>query len=235
MGVSPGSASPGVGAPFAGSLKGRPHGRPGATRTGPAGRKPLNCADSTGPAAPGARAVRAAARPPARVPAPASRGLATLTSPRGPKRRSNPGFSGLSARRLRSVPAPDRTTHGARPVPILCASALPGPPPFLLGLQPPPPSSRAPPRPAAPRPPARQRVSGHAHAQRARMRTLSCAGQAERREPTGQPLPWCSLPGPPFAPLLFVCFWKDSPSPCGTVEDAGPGARPVLLARTRRK
>lgn len=164
---------------------------------------------------------------PARVPAPASRGLATLTSPRGPKRCSNPGFSGRSARRFRSVPAPDRSepdqiAHGARPVPILSASARPAPPPFLLGLRPPPPSSRAPPRPAASRPPARQRVREHAHAQRARMRTLPSAGQAERREPLGQTLPWRSQPSPAFEPLLFVCFWKDSQSPCGTVGGRRP-------------
>lgn len=106
-GVSPGSASPGVGAPFAGSLKGGPHRQPGAIR-GP-GELDGSLRAAPTPPAPPPPGPAPSLPLTARVPAPASRGLATLTSPRGPKRHSNPGSPVRRVRPLCSLPAPDRT------------------------------------------------------------------------------------------------------------------------------
>lgn len=107
-GVSPGSASPGVGAPFAGILKGGPHRRPGAIR----GRGELDRSfgiepTPPGPAAPWARAVPVADRPRPRAKPPAA-------SPHSPARAGRSAAQTLAAlsrraRRLRSVPAPHRT------------------------------------------------------------------------------------------------------------------------------
>lgn len=221
-GVSPGSASPGVGAPFAGSLKGGPHRRPGAIR----GRGELDGSLRAAPTPPAPPPPGPAPSRPltARVPAPASRGLATLTGPRGPKRCSSPDSSVRRVRPLCSLPAPDRTgpdhvRSRSRPNPQrLCpgrtAAFSPRPPTATALLARP-----APLRPA-PRP-GSERAGTRTHGRRGRARCpLPVRPDAENSwsvpvgasplaRPRGAParLPRCSQPGSAFEPLFFVSIY----------------------------
>lgn len=226
VGVSPGSASPGVGAPFAGILKGGPHRRPGAIR----GRGELDRSfgiepTPPGPAAPWARAVPVADRPRPRAKPPAA-------SPHSPARAGQSAAQTLAAlsrraRRLRSVPAPhrtapdrtgpDRTRSPSRPNP---QAPLPRPDRRLFSSA----SNRHRP-PRAPRPaplrPAPRPGSGHAHVRPARTRTLPSAREAGLGKLVGRPcwrvpaspcgasagLPLCSQPGSAFERLLFFFFF----------------------------
>lgn len=224
-GTSPGSASPGVGAPLAGRLR-RPH-------TETTGRGPVSLSSRTGP---GLCRLHRARRPlgPASSPAanPAQprrpRPRASLPRPRHthrparPQRRSGPGCPGRRARRLRTVTA---TVPSTKPGPSDPSEPPPRPDRRLFSSasnrhRPP----RAP-RPAAPRPP--RPGSGPAHARPARTRTLSSAGAAtwggrtgERAgeqlvrcvpaSPGGAPaarLPPCSQPGSATGP----CFSGRNP------------------------
>lgn len=182
------------------------------SRPGRAGLEPPSCADSTGPAAPWARAVPAADRP---------RPRASLPRPRHTHRPTRAEALLKPWQLCPSRPAalqpprtgPDRTRPRTEPVPSQSSASLPGPDRRLFSSasnrhRPP----RAP-RPAAPRPPARQRARGHAHARPTRTRTLPSASEAGRRELVERPcwrvpvvLPQGSHGAPSPAQLLNLCF-----------------------------
>lgn len=154
-------------------------------RPGRAGPEPPNCADSTGPAAPWARAVPVADRPRPRASLPRPR---HTHQPARAEAQLTPWlpWSWRSAAPQRPCTAPDRTGPDRarnRSRPNLQAP-LPRPDRRLFSSasnrhRPP----RAP-RPAPPRPPARQR----ARARRpARTRTLPSAREAGLRTPLGRP------------------------------------------------
>lgn len=170
-GASPGSASPGVGAPLAGRLTGGPHTHPQGDRARsrvPADQdRPRAAPTPPGPPPPRPAPPQPLTRrsPVTRVPAPASRGLATLTGPRDRSAAQAP--AALAVAPGGSAPAPHRNAHRGRLVRHLCAFAPAGPPPFFFGLQPPPPSSCAPPRPASCAPPPGQAARRWARARTA--------------------------------------------------------------------
>lgn len=265
-GTSPGSASPGVGAPLAGRLEGGPHthnpqGERARSRVPAEQDRPRATPTPPGPPPPRPAPSRPLTRrsPVARVPAPATRGLATLTGPRARSAAQSPvalavapGVSALS---------PHRTAHGALAVRHLCASAPAGPPPFLLCLQPPPPSSCAPPRPApcAPPPgPAARRRARARTALRGRARSTLCLGARRTRWGAGGggERPARRVPAPPrdaparlpavlpapgrLADLAFLEGIPRAPAARWRTRARRSGRRPSSLApspaaRTRRK
>lgn len=196
------------------------------SRPGRAGREPPSCADSTGPAAPWARAVPAADRPRPRASLPRPRHTHQPTRAEAPLKPRQPCPSRPAALQPPRT-GPDRTGPRTEPVPSQSSACLPRPDRRLFSSasnrhRPP----RAP-RPAAPRPPAPERARERAHARPTRTRTLPSAGEAGRRElverpcwrvpvgasPLARPrdaparLPRCSQPGSAFEPLFFVSIY----------------------------
>lgn len=147
----------GSGRHWPGGSEGHTQRRPGAVPCPCQAEQAQGCADSTGPAAPSApRRPRPLTRrsPVARVPAPASRGLATLTGPRARSAAQAPAALAVAPGDSAPSPQPNRARSPARPTPLnlrpgRTAAFSPGPPTATALLVRPAPLRPAPLGPAA--------------------------------------------------------------------------------------
>lgn len=228
----------GSGRHWPGGSEGHTHRRPGAVPCPRRAEQAQGCADSTGPAAPSApRRPRPLTRrsPVVRVPAPASRGLATLTGPRARSAAQAPAALAVAPGDSAPSPQPNRARSPARPTPLSLrpgrtAAFSPRPPTATALLVRPAPLRPAPLGPAAGprthgrRGRARCPLPGPRHGEGGPENALG-GGRLGASPPLPALLPLAPAMLPARVRYRTLLFGKGSQSSCRTVEDAGTEER----------